>query len=136
MSVAERQVRLDAGHVRIVHENGLRHVALLLRALAGKKVAAARFGALDFAGSCDLESFGHGLAGFATGDWLWHGKSPVEYQMAEAMQPETGGHFSGGWEQSGNGGLTTEDSEARSGEGNNWLIPGQTDAAKFLASPP
>ena len=92
-SVAERQVRLDAGDIRVVHQDRFRHMALFLGALARKKVAAAAFGALDFAGPCDLESFGHGLAGFATGDWLWHGKSPVEYQMAEAMQPETGGIF-------------------------------------------
>ena len=89
--MAERQVRLDPGHVGIVHEDGFRHVALFLGTLAGKKVAAAGFGALDFAGARDLKSFGHGLAGFATGDRFWHGKSQVEYQAAEAMQPESGG---------------------------------------------
>jgi hypothetical protein len=74
-SVAERQVRLDPGNIRVMDENGFGHVAFFLGALARKKVAAAGFGALDFAGSGDLESFGHGLAGFATGDWFWHGKS-------------------------------------------------------------
>jgi hypothetical protein len=66
--VAEWQIRLDARHIGLMHEPGLRHMALLLGALAGKKVATTTLGELDFAGSGDLEPLGHGLACFAAGD--------------------------------------------------------------------
>ena len=62
--MGERQILFDAINVRGIHHSHLAETTEALGVFGLGQMAAASAGAQDFAGSGDLEPFGHGFLGF------------------------------------------------------------------------
>ena|GEM_PF-37299 len=100
--LVEREARFDAWHIRLVNQNRLRHFAFALGGFALEEVSASGLGADNLAASGDFETFGNRLAGFASGNGLWHdwkkiGQNTSRHAhgkdiLREILVAGTGGH--------------------------------------------
>jgi hypothetical protein len=73
LSETERKVQLNTGHIAVFDHDLLTELALTLGAFALEQVPPTSLRPNDLACGGKLETLGHRLLGFATGDCFWHG---------------------------------------------------------------